>query len=93
MVERTHEQILDQLVYAVACAYKHYGPELSAEGLVDLRQKLGDHWFTDSGYTCDVYDDDPYVDFYARIIQPSGWKVLDFKETINLSKGLDADGY
>jgi hypothetical protein len=94
MAERTNEQVLDQLVYAVACAYRHYGPGLSPEGLMSLRAKLGEDgkWFTDASYRCDVYEDDEHVDFHTRILWPREWDKLDYQETVNCSRGLDADG-
>ena len=78
MAERSEDQILDQVVYAVLCAYQHYGPGFSEEGKIELRELLSKFtvWSMDASYKCDVCEDDPYVDFSNRIIWPDGWKKI-----------------
>ncbi len=69
MPERTHEQILDEMVHAVACVARHYGPGLNQSGLTHIRELLSqEHWFTDTCYRLDVLEDDPHVDFHHRIL-------------------------
>jgi hypothetical protein len=79
MPTRTHAQILDEIVYAVACAAEHYGPGLSEDGLADLRA-LFNKWgfWTDTSFRVDRCEDEPYIDFHERIIWPDGWDKLEF---------------
>lgn len=94
MADRTKDQILDQVVYAVQCVAVHYGPAFSADGLQELRKILGEFsdWRTDSTFRVDVLDDDEFVDFHQRIIWPDGWWKRDFEETIKDSYGNTGSG-
>lgn len=61
---RTNEEIVDQLVYAVACVARHYGSGLSAEGLASVRKALEAEgpWNCDSGWRVDTMEQDYYGD-------------------------------
>lgn len=64
---RTKDEILDQLIYAIACVARHYGPGLSADGLKHYRDLLArDDWWCDATWTCDVLEDEeePNPDFH-----------------------------
>ncbi len=39
--DRTHDEILNEMVYAANEAFRHYGPGLSADGLAALRKVMG----------------------------------------------------
>ena len=82
MAERTHDQILDEIVHAVACLAGHYGPGLNERGLKAVRASLDQHlWFTDACFHVDCREDDPYIDFHQRIIWPDGWDQFDTLQT------------
>lgn len=93
MADRTPEQILDEAVYAVTCVHDHYGPGLNEHGLRELRKLLATHkYFCDSGFICDVYEDDPHVDFHTRIIWPNHtYHKLQFKDIVAISKSSEDD--
>jgi hypothetical protein len=95
MADRTSDQILDQAVYALACIHDHYGPGLNENGLRELRKLLSnDKYFCDSSYICDVYEDDPYVDFASRILWPKEWRhALNFYDVTTISKSKEDDDY
>ena len=88
MADRTEEQVLDEVVYAVACVAQHYGPGLSEIGLQEMRKLLESFNFhTDASFRVDVQEDDEDpVDFRSRIIWPHGWNVLDHDNVIAESK-------
>lgn len=82
MAERTHEQILDEVVHAVACVARHYGPGLNEAGLKEVRDNLNTiPWFTDACFIVDCREDDPYIDFHQRIFWPDGWDQFDILQT------------
>lgn len=82
MAERTHDQILDEMVHAVACVAQHYGPGLNESGLKMIRDSLNClNWHTDSCFRVDCYEDDPYIDFHQRILWPDGWAQFDTLQT------------
>jgi hypothetical protein len=82
MAQRTHEQILDEVVHAVACVAQHYGPELNERGLAWVRSQLGERpWFTDACYQVDCREIDLHIDFHTRIINPNGWDRFDTLQT------------
>lgn len=86
MATRTHDQILDEAVYAAACVAYHYGSGFSEEGLQALRKLLGQmRWDLDSTYRVDAREGDPHIDFHTRIIWPPDWWQLDFQETVKES--------
>ena len=87
MAERTEDQVLDQVVYAVACAYRHYGPGLSEDGLRGLRALLRGftRWTTDSSYRMDVHEDDPQADFASCIAPRYGRP--DYAQVVADSRG------
>ena len=87
-MEKTSEEILNEVVFAVACVARHYGSGLSETGLQDLRKLLNGFikWTTDTCYRCDVYEEDEYVDFHERIIVPKDWDDLNFQEIVEESK-------
>lgn len=88
MAHRTKEQILDQAVYALQCVSCHYGSAFNEDGLQELRSLLAKMpWYVDSGYICDVYEDDPNADFASRIIWPNDWIKLDFNGVASASRG------
>lgn len=85
MVERTQDQLIDQMTYALACVYQHYGPGLNSDGLKDLRLEMTQLFsknklFLDASYRTDVNENDPYVDFDQRILKPNGWYNISFDE-------------
>jgi len=81
MAERTHDQILDEMVHAAACVARHYGPALNEEGLQMLRHHLNfGNWSTDC-FRVDCRESDPYIDFHQRIIWPDGWDRFDTLQT------------
>jgi hypothetical protein len=83
--ERTKDEILDQLVYAVNCVARHYGPGLSAEGLKDIRDKFAeDNWWCDSTWRVDT-EDEPNPDFCPFIIE-DGYMGLNFAEVARESR-------
>lgn len=87
MADRTQEQVLNEVVYAVACAAQHYGPGLSEIGLREVRKLLEDFNFhTDASFRVDVSEDENHVDFRSRIIWPDGWDVIDYNNVIEESK-------
>ena len=82
MAQRTHDQILDEMVHAIACVARHYGPGLNERGLTWVRNKLGERpWYTDACYSVDCWESDPYIDFHSRIINPDGWDKFDTLQT------------
>lgn len=86
--DRSKDEILDQLVYAVAAVARHYGPGLSTEGLRDIRKKLDeDDWWCDARWRVDVLEggDDGNPDFCPSVI-PNDYYGLDFEETINRAR-------
>lgn len=89
MAERTDEQLLDELVYAVASVVRHYGPGYNENGLKNIRKKLSMIDIrTDASYRVDMYDDDQFADFHQRIVNPDGWWAnCDFEETVKDSRG------
>jgi hypothetical protein len=54
--ERTHDEIVDEMVWVVACVARHYGPGLSTDGLVALRKTLSrfNNWYCDSTWRVDI---------------------------------------
>lgn len=64
MADRTKEQLLDEMVYAVQCVFYHYGPALSEDGLKELRAALAKFGVPnlDSDYRVFRLDDEPYID-------------------------------
>ena len=80
MAERTHDQILDEMVHAVACVAWHYGPGLNESGLKEIRDCLNLQ-NTDACYSVDCREDDPYVDFHQRIIWLDDWDQFDTLQT------------
>lgn len=86
--DRTKDEILDQLVYAVACVARHYGPGLSAEGLADIRQKLSlDNWWCDSTWRVDTLEGpgEPDPDFCPSVLPPS-FCGLEFDDVVEQSR-------
>jgi hypothetical protein len=84
MSNRNTDQLMDELVYAVACVVNHYGPMFNESGLEWLRktlEPLRHHLWCDACYTVDVYPGDEYEDFHQRIIWPPGWDTISFSET------------
>lgn len=89
--DRTHDEILDQMVYAVACVAYHYGPGLSGAGLRWVRKQLdrepqGDPgWWCDSSWRVDIPDGEE-LDFCPEKLPPD---LLDrsFEEIVRLSRG------
>ncbi len=88
MAERTEEQILDQLVFAVAEAREHYGPGFNKAGLRYVRECLSalKPLWADATYRVDCYEDDLFIDFHHRIITPEGWDKMDFDEIVRDSQ-------
>lgn len=87
MADRTQDQILDEMMYAVACVSRHYGPGLSKIGLQEMRKLIESFNFhTDSSFRVDVSEDEEYVDFRSRIIWPDEWDVIDYNNIIEDSK-------
>lgn len=87
MADRTPEQVLDEVVYAMACVAQHYGPGLSKIGLQEMRKLLKSFNFhTDASFRVDVQEDEKHVDFRSRIIWPHGWDVIDYDNVIAESK-------
>ena len=86
--ERTDEEILDQLVYAVACVARHYGSGLSAEGLFNVRRKLAeDKWYCDTTWRVDVLEglSEPNPDFYPSVLT-EGMSGLCFEDVVLQSR-------
>ena len=81
MAERTHDQILDEMVHAVACVARHYGDKLNESDLKLIRDRLNLNWYTDAGFSTDCRESDFYIDFHQRIIWPDGWDVLNTIQT------------
>jgi hypothetical protein len=82
MADRTSEQILDEMVHAVACVARHYGPGLNERGLAWVRSQLAcSSWSTDACYIVDCRESDPHIDFHTRIIWPDGWDTFDTLQT------------
>jgi hypothetical protein len=81
MIDRTHDEILDEMVHAVACVVSHYGPNLNAAGLAWVRERLDFCWYTDASFRLDMEEDDPYIDFHQRITWPDGWDQFDTLQT------------
>lgn len=72
--DRTHEQILDEMVYAAQRAFEHYGPGFSAEGLASLRKVLHNETYPlwcDSSWRVDVPDGEEQ-DFHT-LLTPTPW--------------------
>lgn len=88
--ERTHDEIVDEVVYAAACVIYHYGPGLSDEGLVALRHGIeaacGRLW-CDSSWRVDTPDgegeDSP--DFHVRMLSKE--RDLSFEVIVRRSRG------
>ena len=76
MTERTQDQILDEMVHAVACVARHYGDRLRESDLKLIRDRLDLNWYTDAGFSGDCRESDRYIDFHQRIIWPDGWDRL-----------------
>ncbi len=92
--DRSKEEILDQMVWAVACVARHYGPGLSASGLRGLRQELassGPYW-CDGEWRSDVLEGgkDGNPDFCPAILKPD-FAGLNFDETVKRSKTGEED--
>ncbi len=80
MAKRTHEQVLDEIVHAVACAAHHYGPRLNESGLALVRERLTDFkFYTDACFCVDRQEDAQFIDFHQRIICPDGWDLDTFQ--------------
>jgi hypothetical protein len=81
---RTEDQIIDQLVYAVACAASHYGPRLNKDGIASVRAAMRKlrPWWCDATFTCDMLEDDAHIDFDKRILWPDNWRKLEFFKTL-----------
>ncbi len=89
MAERTSEQILDEVVYAVQCVTVHYGPGFNEDGLRELRKVLNEFhtWWTDGEYTSGMLENDEHEDFHQRIIWPEDWRKENFNEVVKESRG------
>lgn len=84
---RTDEEILDQMVYAVACVLRHYGPGYLAEGLKAVRESLKDH--KTHCDTCFTVDFEEPADFHV-VAKLDGYFDLVYEEVIQESKtGVD----
>jgi hypothetical protein len=100
--DRTHDEIVDQLVYAAACVARHYGPGLSADGLQAMRKSLDAEgpWWCDSTWRVDVQEpnyygdsrleghslDEPNPDFCPLVLK-DGYLGLNFREVVEQSRG------
>lgn len=82
MADRTRSEILDEIVYAVQCAYTHYGPSLSRKSLSEIRIFLEVNFppWTDASYLVDVEDDDKFVDFHNRIQWEDPENIIPFED-------------
>lgn len=80
--ERTHDEILDQAVYAIEAVHRHYGSGLSIEGLEQVRKAL-----KDINFSCDPdWQEEPDIDFYEKFLKDS-YVVESFEEIAKFSKG------
>jgi hypothetical protein len=92
---RSQEEILNQVMYAIAAVVAHYGPGYNAEGLHELRQMIAgsETFFCDSEWRVDVIEDkqSPNPDFCPSII-PDGTSGLNFATVVKKSlTGEDSD--
>jgi hypothetical protein len=76
MNRRTHEQIVAECTYAVACCYDHYCDEgLSEDGFVAVREALMaalPHQGSGVAYRESV-EESPWAEFRSRIVWPVDW--------------------
>ncbi len=87
---RSPDEILDQVVYAVACVARHYGPGLSAEGLKWVRDQLQSDttWVCDSTWRVDTQegDGDPNPDFHPLVLDEDDPPYFTFEEVVQQSR-------
>jgi len=87
---RSHDEILDQMIFAVACVANHYGPALNADGLAEIRKLLGDsqQWWCGSHWLVDVLEggEDGNPDFCPKVIPFTTPAGLDFDEVVRQSR-------
>lgn len=92
MPERSKEQILDQVVFAVAEVVRHYGPGFSGDGLRSARHLLSFLSLrTDQGYR-EREEGHVFADFRNRIAPLKDWDTCDFDETVAASRDLQPLG-
>jgi hypothetical protein len=76
MNRRTHEHIVKECTYAVACCLDHYRDEgLSEEGFADVREALMSSLFAEgSGIAYrESVEESQWPEFRDRIVWPVGW--------------------
>lgn len=85
--ERTSDEILDEIVYVANMAMHHYGPALSEDGLVKLREAIynavGPFW-CDSTWRVDLLDEDAKE--FHELLPPNNW-MDDFAIVTRQSRG------
>lgn len=66
--ERTHDEILDEMCFAVNRVARHYGPSLSQDGLIELRKRLDGmgKWWCDATWMVDAIEGEE-PDFHELI--------------------------
>lgn len=82
MAKRSSEQVIDEIMYAIQCAVYHYGPELSEEGMTELRKALTKQigGRTDATFALRE-EDERFIDFHERIIWPAGWTKIEISKS------------
>jgi hypothetical protein len=65
--ERTHDEIVDEMVWVVNWVAYYYGPGLSTDGLVALRKVLSrfNNWYCDSSWRVDIPEGEE-IDFHQQ---------------------------
>lgn len=73
--DRSKDEILDQMMYAIQCVTRHYGEGLSPYGLKKIRDCLAEkNWCCDAEWRVDILEgpNEPPVDFCPAVI-PDGY--------------------
>lgn len=87
--DRSKDEIVDQMLFAVACVANHYGPALSPGGLVGVREQLASHnWWCDAEWRTATLEggQDGNPDFCPQVLPSKTVAGLDFDEVVRQSR-------